>query len=281
MKDRLNNYIKELENTSDNVQGTIVLMFMIILLISIFLYGNIISNHEKTDYIIQQTMEIKELNKQVASLKAEKKESKETIIAKQDWIVEIQTKNNELKGKLNERNFENEWQNELLIKLSNLGVIKQSYYIRNEILYWSKLAVEKGVREKVISLEEASYQALWIYAESVENGVHPYLQMAVGVVENKLYHTTKRNKADAVGMFQLTPIVEGMYQVDGLIFEENLKGSSKFIRDLNKQYDDLDGALGHYNGGSRPYYKIENYKETGEYVAKVKHIYNSMMKKYN
>ena len=281
MLDRLNNYIKELENTSDNVRGTIVLMFMIILLISIFLYGNIISNHEKTDYIIQQTMEIKELNKQVARLKIKYENLEEGINAKQDWINEIRTKNNELKDKLNERKFDNEWQNELLIKLSNLGVIKQSYYIRNEILYWSKLAVEKGVRKEVISLEEASYQALWIYAESVENGVHPYLQMAVGVVENKLYHTTKRNKANAVGMFQLTPIIEGMYGMDGLIFEENLKGSSKFIRDLNKQYDNLDGALGHYNGGSRPYYAIENYKETGDYVEKVTNIYNSMMEKYN
>lgn len=61
MKGRLNNYIKELENTSDNVQGTIVSMFMIILMLSVFLIGNIASNHEKTDYIIQQTMEIKEL----------------------------------------------------------------------------------------------------------------------------------------------------------------------------------------------------------------------------
>ena len=61
MKGRLNNYIKELENTSDNVQGTIVSMFMIILMLSVFLIGNIASNHEKADYIIQQTMEIKEL----------------------------------------------------------------------------------------------------------------------------------------------------------------------------------------------------------------------------
>lgn len=203
---------------------------------------------------------IKELNDRIGLLENELIEKENTIQA--------------LEAKLNERDWSEYWTKELLIKLVNNN--KHAYYVRNEILYYNQN----------MSREEASYQALWIYAWSIENDVHPYLTTAVFVQESKLRHINGNggittSEAGARGIGQLMPVVEKIYGVDATIFEENVKGATLFLRDLQKMYKgDLEGILGHYNGGSRPYEKIQKYKETREYVAIVSHIYETMIEKY-
>ena len=276
MLDRVGRYLNSIDFTRRGFQFLIIVTFIILVLLASLPFIKILNNSAvKTEFIIEQTAEIRNLQSSLKESQEQNKLLNQSLHNKTKML-------DESTEQFNERKFDNEFQNELLIKLSNLEVIEEAYFVRNEILYWSKRAFDVGNRDEVISLEEASYQALWIYAESIENGVHPYLQTAIGVVESKLYHVTSRNHANAIGMFQLTPIVEGMYNVNGLIFEENLKGSSKFVRALDRQYNgDLNGILGHYNGGSRPYYAIEHYSETRNFVRQVKEIYESMMKKYN
>lgn len=202
---------------------------------------------------------------------------KEQINQIESLEQELTQKDNIIKSlgtKINSRNWTDYYTRDLLIQIASNN--KQIYYIRNEILYWDKVKFDGNK-----SIEEASYEAIRIYTAAVKNDIPPYLLAAVGVVENKLHHTTRRNSKNAVGIFQLTPIVETIYQVDGAIFEENVSGAAQFLSDLIEQYDgDLTAVLGHYNGGSRPYQKIRDYKETREYVPEVKLIYESMTEKY-
>ncbi|MFW5976717.1 MAG: lytic transglycosylase domain-containing protein [Bacillota bacterium] len=144
-----------------------------------------------------------------------------------------------------------------------------TYYIKNEILY----------HNPNLSPYEASYRALYIYNTAKEIEVDPYLITAIGTVESNHRQNSLSSKG-AVGILQLTSTVERIYNVDAEIFEENIRGGAQFIRDLTDQYDDLELALAHYNGGSRPYYKVENYEETSSYVEKVQNIFNTMKQRY-
>lgn len=189
-------------------------------------------------------------------------------LAEKDEVIDS------LQVKLNSRNWTDHYTKELLIKLVDNN--RQAYYVRNEIMYYNK----------DMSREEASYQALWIYAWSIENNVHPYLTTAVFVQESKLRHvnengniTTSHKGARGIG--QLMPVIERIYNIDAAIFEENVKGTTLFLKDLHNMYSgDLEGMLGHYNGGSRPYEKIKDYEETRNFVETVSYIYECMFKKY-
>jgi len=64
-------------------------------------------------------------------------------------------------------------------------------------------------------------------------------------------------------------------------------GAVKFIRDLWDDYSDYDSyydqielVLAHYNGGSRPEYAIENYRETRNFVPEVLEIYEILIDRY-
>ncbi|MFW5891156.1 MAG: lytic transglycosylase domain-containing protein [bacterium] len=155
----------------------------------------------------------------------------------------------------------------IIIKTANNN--NKIYYIKNEILF----------HNSNLSQYEASYRALYIYNTAQELNIDPYLITAIGTVESNHKHNSVSHKG-AVGVLQLTPTVERIYNVNAEIFEENVQGGAEFIRDLHQQYDDLELALAHYNGGSRPYYKVENYEETQSYVTKVQNIYNSMKQRY-
>ncbi|MFW6002198.1 MAG: transglycosylase SLT domain-containing protein [archaeon] len=128
----------------------------------------------------------------------------------------------------------------------------------------------------------ASYKALLIYNEAMENNVDPYLAISIAIQENKTRHTTERNNKNAVGMFQLTPIVEKIYSVDGEILEENIKGAMEFLADLKVMYKgDVKLVLAHYNAGSWPQEKLDkNYGGVKDYVGEILERYEMMKNKY-
>ena len=178
---------------------------------------------------------------------------------------------------LQERDLSNEFTSKLLVKLANN--VSDIYHIRNEILYNSK------VGEIPISLETASYQATWIYLCALEFNLDPLLLSSVGIQETGLQHNRKDgtviiNGKSAVGMFQITPIVSGMYFIDPTLFEENVHTGAKFLARQLKRYGKLDYALAHYNAGSRVKTALKEFPETITYVSNVQKYYKILTDKY-
>jgi hypothetical protein len=180
-------------------------------------------------------------------------------------------------------------ENQLAVRNDSLVVSRSTVKLIVDTVDYNKtlynIRNEKMFRNKELSLEKASYQSLVIYNESRKWNVDPFLIVAMGIVESELSHTregvVRTSGAGAKGILQITPIVERMYKIDSNIFEENVEGSARFISDLMKQYKgDLTAALGHYNGGPRPYYKIKTISETRNYVSEVKRCYRRLLSTY-
>jgi len=144
--------------------------------------------------------------------------------------------------------------------------------IKNEILYWHNCGITD---------ERAEYKSYYIYIMGEMNDIDPLFLTSVGIVESDLTHTENgevvKSGENAKGIFQLTDIVYNKYDIDPEVFEENVKGAVLFISHLKERYEeDLTAVLGHYNGGENPYYNIENYTETSNFVWQVNHIYESL-----
>lgn len=170
----------------------------------------------------------------------------------------------------------NEREEELMMLVTSREVNKEMYYIRNELLY----------RNGNVKRLDAAYMSLWIYTYSNKFGVDPYLSLAVIIQESDCRHTDKNgniimSKANAVGIMQITPVVERIYGGDRYKLEDNLRQGIEFIADLSYSYkNDLIRVLAHYNGGSNPDRKIKEYKETRNYVKEVPVIYKKLLVKY-
>jgi len=160
---------------------------------------------------------------------------------------------------------------------------KTMYYIRNELLY----------RNDYLDRDRANIKSATIYENCVSNGINPWLVIAIGIVESNLQHIDSNKEiveshANARGMFQITPIIERIYDINAVVFEDNVRGATLFIRDLwdnysnykSEKYSQIELVLAHYNGGSRPVYALENYTETMEYVPKVLRIYERLVDRY-
>lgn len=143
------------------------------------------------------------------------------------------------------------------------------YYMRNEIIY----------HNKSLTYSKASYLATCMYLISKHNDVDPFLTTAIAMVESN-FKQEASSEAGAEGIMQLMPVIARAYNVNPTKLEENLRGGVEFLRDLLDQYDSTKLALAHYNGGSRPYYALDNYDETQKYVKKVRNIYDTMREKY-
>ena len=136
--------------------------------------------------------------------------------------------------------------------------------IRNSLLFYNA----------DMTTSQANYQASFIFLQCRKLGVDPLLMLALGIAESKLRQSAV-SSAGAVGIFQLTPVVEKIYSIDAQIFEENVIGGISFLRDLIIRYGDYKLALGHYNGGSNPEWKIEHYPETKKYVNEVLRLFHN------
>ena len=92
------------------------------------------------------------------------------------------------------------------------------------------------------------------------------------------FNTYARSSAGALGLMQLMPATAGMYHIDNPYNpRQNILAGTKHLSYLLKKYgDNLDFALAAYNAGEtsvKRYNGIPPYKETINYVAKVKRLH--------
>lgn len=150
-------------------------------------------------------------------------------------------------------------------------------------LYLGKNGTMRLIRDEIFAYNNyedyhtANYQAFIIYFTAIENNIDPLLMLSVAKKENRIRHVVNDkvtvNGKNAKGMFQITPIVESIYNLDALVFEENVYIAVKFLRSLLNRYKDLELALSHYNAGSKARHALAYYPETIDYVDSIMKYY--------
>ncbi|MFA4794506.1 lytic transglycosylase domain-containing protein [Leptospira kirschneri] len=117
-----------------------------------------------------------------------------------------------------------------------------------------------------------------IRQESEKNNLDPRLVQSVIKAESD-FKTDAVSPKGAIGLMQLMPSTANLLGVeDPFDPAENVAGGTKFLSDLLNKYKNLDHALAAYNAGSNAvdrYAGIPPYKETRNYVEKVKKFYSS------
>lgn len=104
---------------------------------------------------------------------------------------------------------------------------------------------------------------------------------AVIVVESA-FNARAVSPRGAMGLMQLMPATAQQYGVsDAFDPEQNIKGGSRYLRDLIDRYDeDLELVLAAYNAGegavARHGNQVPPYKETRQYVPKVLRVYRAL-----
>ncbi|EMK06366.1 lytic transglycosylase domain-containing protein [Leptospira kirschneri] len=117
-----------------------------------------------------------------------------------------------------------------------------------------------------------------IHQESEKNNLDPRLVQSVIKAESN-FKTDAVSPKGAIGLMQLMPSTANSLGVeDPFDPAENVAGGTKFLSDLLNKYKNLDHALAAYNAGPNAvdrYAGIPPYKETRNYVEKVKKFYSS------
>ena len=116
--------------------------------------------------------------------------------------------------------------------------------------------------------------------------IDPRLIVAVVAAESD-FHINARSVKGAVGLGQLMPGTAKILKVNPLIIEENILGTSSYLKSCIDQwkkypYVGLDLAVASYNAGSgavEKYGGVPPYKETQAYVKKVMGIYKQLCTK--
>ncbi|MDX1957870.1 MAG: lytic transglycosylase domain-containing protein [Leptospiraceae bacterium] len=115
-----------------------------------------------------------------------------------------------------------------------------------------------------------------IEKESKRNGLDPSLVKAVIKAESN-FNPKAVSHAGAKGLMQLMPETAEMLGVeDSFNPKQNVKGGTKYLKDLLATFKDKDLALAAYNAGPnavKRYKGIPPYSETKEYVRKVNEFY--------
>ena len=117
----------------------------------------------------------------------------------------------------------------------------------------------------------------YISVAARSHSLDPSLIKAVIHTES-YFNTHARSTAGALGLMQLMPATAGIYNVnDPYNPKQNILAGSEHLSLLLKKYNgDLDFALAAYNAGEGSvsrYNGIPPYKETREYVVKVKRLH--------
>ncbi|EKO60121.1 transglycosylase SLT domain protein [Leptospira kirschneri str. H2] len=140
----------------------------------------------------------------------------------------------------------------------------------------SDLEKEKSFSKDLKNIEPSL--AKIIRQESEKNNLDPRLVQSVIKAESD-FKTDAVSPKGAIGLMQLMPSTANLLGVeDPFDPAENVAGGTKFLSDLLNKYKNLDHALAAYNAGSNAvdrYAGIPPYKETRNYVEKVKKFYSS------
>ena len=149
------------------------------------------------------------------------------------------------------------------------SVVLKHEMIQNEIKYWHL---------GNISDEQARKKATFIYGYAEKYNFCPFLITALGVVESNLTQD-RISYRGAIGITQLMPNIARYLDVNPYNMKENIKGGTKFLRELKEQYSCIELALAHYNAGINPEKKLE-WSSVSSYVWNIKNISNSLTRRY-
>lgn len=140
----------------------------------------------------------------------------------------------------------------------------------------SNLEKEKSFGKDLKNIESSLSKI--IHQESEKNNLDPRLVQSVIKAESN-FKTDAVSPKGAIGLMQLMPSTANSLGVeDPFDPAENVAGGTKFLSDLLNKYKNLDHALAAYNAGPSAvdrYAGIPPYRETRNYVEKVKKFYSS------
>ncbi|EMS84858.1 lytic transglycosylase domain-containing protein [Leptospira noguchii] len=140
----------------------------------------------------------------------------------------------------------------------------------------SNLEKEKSFGKNLKNIEPSLSKI--IHQESEKNNLDPRLVQSVIKAESN-FKTDAVSPKGAIGLMQLMPSTANSLGVeDPFDPAENVAGGTKFLSDLLNKYKNLDHALAAYNAGPSAvdrYAGIPPYRETRNYVEKVKKFYSS------
>ncbi|EMI68482.1 lytic transglycosylase domain-containing protein [Leptospira noguchii] len=140
----------------------------------------------------------------------------------------------------------------------------------------SNLEKEKSFGKDLKNIEPSLSKI--IHQESEKNNLDPRLVQSVIKAESN-FKTDAVSPKGAIGLMQLMPSTANSLGVeDPFDPAENVAGGTKFLSDLLNKYKNLDHALAAYNAGPSAvdrYAGIPPYRETRNYVEKVKKFYSS------
>lgn len=120
-----------------------------------------------------------------------------------------------------------------------------------------------------------------IEREARDANIDPELVRAVIVVESG-FDVDAVSSAGAQGLMQLMPATAEVYGVTD-VFDpaQNIRGGSRYLRDLLDRYENYELVLAAYNAGEAAVARYGNqippFAETRRYVPKVMHIYNKLL----
>jgi len=140
------------------------------------------------------------------------------------------------------------------------------------------LFTEKGtvIHRKGYRVEEKRYDNL-IQRSSDEFGIDFYLIKSVIKAES-LFDPEARSTKGAIGLMQLMPDTAKMLGVKNPYDPaQNIRGGTRYLYDMIRKFGTVDKALAAYNAGPAAvvYYEgVPPFKETQEYIAKVRRFYH-------
>ncbi len=113
---------------------------------------------------------------------------------------------------------------------------------------------------------------------SNEEGVNSSLIKAIATIESN-YNPDSISRKGAIGVMQLMPETARDLKINPYNVEENIRGGIQYLKKLAERFKNLDLTLAAYNAGPanvEKYSDIPPFKETQNYIKKIKKILNDL-----